>query len=55
MGVMSRRVVPVCANLCFFCPSPHARTLNQMIEKMVSFVNWLEKPITNSLAFCAIL
>ncbi|XP_044466327.1 protein SEMI-ROLLED LEAF 2-like isoform X1 [Mangifera indica] len=26
MGVMSRRVVPVCGNLCFFCPSMRARS-----------------------------
>ncbi|OMP07062.1 Armadillo-type [Corchorus olitorius] len=26
MGVMSRRVVPVCGNLCFFCPSLRARS-----------------------------
>ncbi|TXG66349.1 hypothetical protein EZV62_007624 [Acer yangbiense] len=26
MGVMSRRVLPVCGNLCFFCPSLHARS-----------------------------
>ncbi|KAF5451993.1 hypothetical protein F2P56_027038 [Juglans regia] len=26
MGVMSRRVVPACANLCFFCPSMRARS-----------------------------
>ncbi|XVF37729.1 hypothetical protein REPUB_Repub20aG0034800 [Reevesia pubescens] len=24
MGVMSRRVVPACGNLCFFCPSMRA-------------------------------
>ncbi|KAI4378777.1 hypothetical protein MLD38_016210 [Melastoma candidum] len=26
MGVVSRRVVPVCGNLCFFCPSMRARS-----------------------------
>ncbi|XP_040935155.1 protein SEMI-ROLLED LEAF 2 isoform X3 [Gossypium hirsutum] len=26
MGVMSRRVVPACGNLCFFCPSMRARS-----------------------------
>ncbi|TYH55541.1 hypothetical protein ES332_D09G241900v1 [Gossypium tomentosum] len=26
MGVMSRRVLPVCGNLCFFCPSLRARS-----------------------------
>ncbi|KAG2726037.1 hypothetical protein I3760_01G093500 [Carya illinoinensis] len=26
MGVMSRRVVPACGNLCFFCPSLRARS-----------------------------
>ncbi|KAL1811020.1 hypothetical protein ACET3Z_021085 [Daucus carota] len=26
MGVMSRRVVPVCSNACFFCPSLRARS-----------------------------
>ncbi|KAA8531396.1 hypothetical protein F0562_006108 [Nyssa sinensis] len=26
MGVMSRRVVPVCGNLCFFCPALRARS-----------------------------
>ncbi|KAK1356322.1 protein SEMI-ROLLED LEAF 2 [Heracleum sosnowskyi] len=26
MGVMSRRVVPVCSNMCFFCPSLRARS-----------------------------
>lgn len=26
MGVMSRRVLPVCGNLCFFCPSMRARS-----------------------------
>ncbi|KAL8153603.1 hypothetical protein V2J09_011363 [Rumex salicifolius] len=26
MGVMSRRVVPVCGSLCFFCPSLRARS-----------------------------
>ncbi|XWS35272.1 hypothetical protein CRYUN_Cryun21dG0111900 [Craigia yunnanensis] len=26
MGVMSRRVVPACSNLCFFCPSMRARS-----------------------------
>lgn len=26
MGVMSRRVVPACGSLCFFCPSLRARS-----------------------------
>lgn len=26
MGVMSRRVLPACGNLCFFCPSLRARS-----------------------------
>ncbi|KAK6914570.1 hypothetical protein RJ641_021891 [Dillenia turbinata] len=26
MGVMSRRVMPACGNLCFFCPSMRARS-----------------------------
>ncbi|CAL2228959.1 unnamed protein product [Prunus armeniaca] len=26
MGVMSRRIVPACGNLCFFCPSMRARS-----------------------------
>ncbi|XP_062107804.1 protein SEMI-ROLLED LEAF 2 isoform X2 [Humulus lupulus] len=26
MGVMSRRVIPACGNLCFFCPSMRARS-----------------------------
>ncbi|KAM7279907.1 hypothetical protein ACFE04_007041 [Oxalis oulophora] len=26
MGVMSRRVIPACGNLCFFCPSLRARS-----------------------------
>jgi hypothetical protein len=26
MGVMSRRVVPACGNLCVFCPSLRARS-----------------------------
>ncbi|RWV90454.1 hypothetical protein GW17_00047341, partial [Ensete ventricosum] len=26
MGVMSRKVLPACGNLCFFCPSLRARS-----------------------------
>eukprot|EP01018_Ginkgo_biloba_P032611 Gb_14070 [translate_table: standard] len=26
MGIMSRRVLPICGNLCFFCPSLRARS-----------------------------
>ncbi|PSS09982.1 hypothetical protein CEY00_Acc17070 [Actinidia chinensis var. chinensis] len=45
MGVISHKIMPVCDNLCFFCPairprSRHAikRTRNPMIEKLVNFI-----------------
>ncbi|KAI4310765.1 hypothetical protein MLD38_035716 [Melastoma candidum] len=38
MGVMSRRVVPVCGNLCFFCPAMRARSRQPVkrYKKMLS-------------------
>ena len=38
MGVMSRRVVPACGNLCFFCPSLRARSRQPVkrYKKMLS-------------------
>ncbi|KAK7832437.1 protein efr3 like protein [Quercus suber] len=38
MGVMSRRVVPVCGSLCFFCPSLRARSRQPVkrYKKLVS-------------------
>ncbi|KAI4364308.1 hypothetical protein MLD38_020418 [Melastoma candidum] len=38
MGVMSRRVVPVCGNLCFFCPSMRARSRQPLkrYKKLIS-------------------
>ncbi|KDP42800.1 hypothetical protein JCGZ_23742 [Jatropha curcas] len=38
MGVMSRRVVPVCGNLCFFCPSLRARS-RQPVKRYKKFLS----------------
>ncbi|XP_058004510.1 protein SEMI-ROLLED LEAF 2 isoform X2 [Hevea brasiliensis] len=37
MGVMSRRVLPVCGNLCFFCPSLRARS-RQPVKRYKKFL-----------------
>ncbi|KAL0556538.1 hypothetical protein IC582_005052 [Cucumis melo] len=37
MGVMSRRVVPACGNLCFFCPSMRARS-RQPVKRYKKFL-----------------
>ncbi|KAL5152378.1 Protein EFR3 B [Glycine soja] len=37
MGVMSRRVVPVCGNLCVFCPSLRARS-RQPVKRYKKFI-----------------
>ncbi|CAK9157873.1 unnamed protein product [Ilex paraguariensis] len=37
MGVMSRRVVPVCGNICFFCPSMRARS-RQPVKRYKKFL-----------------
>ncbi|KAF2300211.1 hypothetical protein GH714_010716 [Hevea brasiliensis] len=37
MGVMSRRVLPACGNLCFFCPSLRARS-RQPVKRYKKFL-----------------
>lgn len=37
MGVMSRRVVPACGSLCFFCPSMRARS-RQPVKRYKKFL-----------------
>lgn len=37
MGVMSRKVLPVCGNLCFFCPSMRARS-RQPVKRYKKFL-----------------
>ncbi|EEF29339.1 protein SEMI-ROLLED LEAF 2 [Ricinus communis] len=38
MGVMSRRVLPVCGSLCFFCPSMRARS-RQPVKRYKKFLS----------------
>ncbi|TYH03775.1 hypothetical protein ES288_A09G245600v1 [Gossypium darwinii] len=50
MGVMSRRVLPVCGNLCFFCPSLRARS-RQPVKRYKKLLSDIfphnQEPVTN--------
>jgi hypothetical protein len=63
MGVMSRRVLPACSSLCYFCPSLRARSRQPVkrYKKIISEIYqlpavWPILPATTQILYpCAML